>query len=56
VKPNAGLPVSVDGRTAYNVMPEEFSKDVLEMVKMGARVVGGCCGTTPEYISELVDV
>ena len=53
VKPNAGLPSSVDGRTVYDVSPEEFASDVAEMMKIGVRVVGGCCGTTPEYISAL---
>ncbi len=54
VKPNAGLPVSVEGKTLYDVSPADFADDVLKMVKMGACVVGGCCGTTPEYIAELV--
>ena len=53
VKPNAGLPSSVDGKTVYDVSPEEFAKDVSDMVKSGARIVGGCCGTTPEYIAAL---
>lgn len=56
VKPNAGLPSSVDGRTIYDVSPSEFAEDVLGMVKSGARIVGGCCGTTPEYIAELARV
>lgn len=54
VKPNAGLPSSVDGRTVYDVLPREFAEDVAKMMKKGVRVAGGCCGTTPEYISELV--
>lgn len=55
LKPNAGLPKSVCGKTVYDVMPEEFSKDSSELVKMGVRIAGGCCGTTPEYIKALVE-
>lgn len=54
LKPNAGLPKIVDGRTAYDVSAEEFSEDVRELVGKGVRVVGGCCGTTPEYIKTTV--
>ena len=53
VKPNAGLPASVDGKTVYDVLPEEFAEDVADMLRSGARVAGGCCGTTPEYIRAL---
>ncbi len=50
LKPNAGLPKRENGETVYDVLPEEFSEDILDAVKNGVRVVGGCCGTTPEYI------
>ncbi len=53
MKPNAGLPVCECGKTHYNVSPEEFSDVVAEAVSMGVSIVGGCCGTTPEYISNL---
>lgn len=53
VKPNAGMPVMVDGKTVYDVGAEEFCDDMLAMVKSGVRVVGGCCGTTPQYIDLL---
>lgn len=53
VKPNAGLPQVKDGKTVYDVTPSEFAEDVSAMVKKGVRVAGGCCGTTPEYISEV---
>ncbi|MBQ9069960.1 MAG: homocysteine S-methyltransferase family protein [Clostridia bacterium] len=54
-KPNAGLPEIKSGETVYNVSPEEFARDVVDMVRLGVRVVGGCCGTTPEYIKALSD-
>lgn len=54
VKPNAGLPRPEQGHTVFDVGPEEFTQVMEEMVGRGARVVGGCCGTTPEYIRELV--
>ena len=50
VKPNAGLPKSVDGRTVYDVLPDEFSDDVSGFIRSGVRIAGGCCGTTPDYI------
>ena len=53
-KPNAGLPCVEKGRTVYNVSPEEFADDVAEMLSIGVRAIGGCCGTTPEYIKRLV--
>ena len=51
VKPNAGLPKSENGRTVFTVAPDDFAKDVLELVKAGATFVGGCCGTTPAHIA-----
>ncbi|MBQ1388795.1 MAG: homocysteine S-methyltransferase family protein [Clostridia bacterium] len=55
VNPNAGLPKSVDGKTVYDVDAEEFSNIMAEIVKAGATIVGGCCGTTPEFIKRTVD-
>ena len=55
LKPNAGLPRSVDGKTVFDVTAEDFSDEVCELVKKGIRVVGGCCGTTPAYIKALTD-
>ncbi|MBO5059410.1 MAG: homocysteine S-methyltransferase family protein [Clostridia bacterium] len=54
LKPNAGLPKSVNGETVFDVTAEEFSEDAAAIVERGVRVVGGCCGTTPEYIKALV--
>ena len=48
VKPNAGLPDP--NSNTYDVTPQEFTSHILNLVKYGVRIVGGCCGTTPEYI------
>ena len=53
LKPNAGLPKSVNGQTIFDVTADEFSDEVADIIKKGVRVVGGCCGTTPEYIEAL---
>lgn len=50
IKPNAGLPKQKDGEVYYDVEPEEFASYIEEIVRHGASLVGGCCGTTPEYI------
>lgn len=55
LKPNAGLPRAVDGKTVFDVTVEEFCDDVAALMKKGVRAVGGCCGTTPEYIKRLVE-
>ena len=55
VKPNAGLPVVKDGKTEYDVPADTFAGLLSDMVKKGARAVGGCCGTTPEYICKLAE-
>ena len=55
LEPNAGLPKVVDGKTVYDVLPEEFSSDVSALIKKGVRIAGGCCGTTPDYIKALVE-
>lgn len=56
VKPNAGLPSVVDGKTVYDCSPEEFSEELLDMVKAGVRGVGGCCGTTPKHIEKVASL
>ncbi len=53
VNPNAGLPRSENGETVYDVGPDEFAEVMKQMLDMGVSVIGGCCGTTPEYISRL---
>ena len=54
LKPNAGLPKAVDGKTVYDVLPSEFAQEVSALVRSGVRIAGGCCGTTPEYIRATV--
>ena len=51
VKPNAGMPKVIDGRTIFTVGPEEFTQDVAALVEAGATIVGGCCGTSPPSIN-----
>ncbi len=53
LKPNAGLPEYVDGQTRYTVFPDEFAEDMNTALTRGVRILGGCCGTTPEHISAL---
>lgn len=50
VNPNAGLPRVVEGRNIYDVGPEKFAADMKEIAESGAWIIGGCCGTTPDYI------
>ena len=54
VKPNAGLPIEKDGNTYYDIDETQFAEQMLVFAKKGARMLGGCCGTTPAYISALV--
>ena len=51
VKPNAGLPKIEGGKTIFTVGPDEFAADVAALVKAGASIVGGCCGSTPAHIA-----
>lgn len=55
VMPNAGLPESIDGKTVYNVSPDEFASDMLEIAKIGVSYLGGCCGTTPAHIKKMIE-
>ncbi len=55
VNPNAGLPVVVDGKTAYNINEKQFAEYMNVMAQKGACILGGCCGTTPEYIKMMIE-
>ena len=55
VNPNAGLPRTENGKTVFDVDAERFSDIMVKIVEAGACLVGGCCGTTPEYIRRTVE-
>ena len=55
LNPNAGLPVQRDGKTVFDVGPEEFARMMQEMIPLGISVAGGCCGTTPAHIRALIE-
>jgi len=50
IKPNAGLPEFEDGKTVFNVTPEDFAAEMKGVAELGVSAIGGCCGTTPEFI------
>ena len=52
-QPNAGKPRLIEDRTVFDMAPEPFAKGIAECIEAGARIVGGCCGTTPEHIKAL---
>ena len=56
VNPNAGLPRSQDGKTVYDIDSDTFAREMKDIALMGAAVVGGCCGTTPEHIKKTVEL
>jgi methionine synthase I (cobalamin-dependent) len=53
IQPNAGQPVVEDGRTVYRQAPAAFAADGVRIRDAGASMIGGCCGTTPEFIRTL---
>ncbi len=53
IKANAGLPEIVEGRAVYRMTPDEFAAHLPALVEAGASFAGGCCGTSPEFISAL---
>ncbi|MBN1361527.1 MAG: bifunctional homocysteine S-methyltransferase/methylenetetrahydrofolate reductase [Sedimentisphaerales bacterium] len=54
VQPNAGMPRSVEGRQLYMCTPEYMAEYAKRFFEKGARIIGGCCGTTPDHIREIV--
>ncbi len=52
IMPNAGMPTIVNGETVFSSNPLDFSKTMSEIAKMGAHILGGCCGTTPEHLKQ----
>ncbi|MFX0145679.1 MAG: homocysteine S-methyltransferase family protein, partial [Candidatus Hodarchaeota archaeon] len=53
VKPNAGQPIVKGDKTYYEQPVQNFANDIREMIKYGAKIVGGCCGTSPNTIREI---
>ena len=53
-KPNAGMPfITETGEDVYDMDAERFARCIGDLIKAGAGIVGGCCGTTPEYIRDV---
>lgn len=55
VNPNAGLPKTENGKTVFDINADEFADIMCDIVKSGACIIGGCCGTTPEHIRKTVE-
>ncbi len=54
VQPNAGLPFMKGGKTCFPLSAEDFAKQTKVLAEMGSTLLGGCCGTTPDYIRALI--
>lgn len=52
-QPSAGLPFISEGQTVYPCLPEEMAEATAQFIQMGVRMVGGCCGTTPDHIAAI---
>jgi len=55
-KPNAGLPELIDGETVYHETPHEMASHIPELADAGAKIIGGCCGTTPDHIKKIREI
>ncbi|MDD5260374.1 MAG: homocysteine S-methyltransferase family protein [Methylacidiphilales bacterium] len=53
IQPNAGSPRTEDGRTVYDATPDQMARTALQLLGAGVRIVGGCCGTTPEHLAAI---
>ena len=56
VQPNAGIPAVENGKTVFKLSPDEFARFQLQTKNNGALLLGGCCGTTPEHISKMIQL
>jgi methionine synthase I (cobalamin-dependent) len=54
--PNAGIPKLIDNKTVFDVSPDRFASGIAECLAAGARLIGGCCGTSPAHIRALKDL
>jgi len=55
-QPNAGIPKLVEDKTVFDMDPEAFAKGIADCLQVGAKIVGGCCGTTPEHIRAVAEM
>jgi len=55
-QPNAGKPRLIDDKTVFEMSPGEFAAGIKQCVRAGAKLVGGCCGTTPEHIRSVAEM
>lgn len=56
-KPNAGLPhLDEDGNPTYDITPDQMAENVAAWIESGARIIGGCCGTTPEHLKAIANI
>jgi len=53
-EPNAGLPKLVKGKTVFDETHQDFARNLPDLMSAGANIIGGCCGTTPQHIAEIV--
>jgi 5-methyltetrahydrofolate--homocysteine methyltransferase len=56
IQANAGIPELIDGKTIFRESPEMMASFIPELIKAGANIIGGCCGTTPEHIRQIGEV
>lgn len=56
VRPNAGMPRLEDGKTVYDVTPDEFAQVMEQMLDIGVNIMGGCCGTDPSFTEKLAEL
>ena len=56
VQANAGLPKIENGFTTYDIIPEQYTNSIEKMIDKGVTIIGGCCGTTPEYIAKIKEL
>ncbi|MGC9364337.1 MAG: homocysteine S-methyltransferase family protein [Fidelibacterota bacterium] len=56
IQSNAGLPENRDGRLVYPETPERYAENIAEIRALGVEIIGGCCGTTPEYIRRIREI
>jgi 5-methyltetrahydrofolate--homocysteine methyltransferase len=55
-QPNAGLPANINGKMVYDITPDEFANYMRTMAEHGVKIIGGCCGTSPEFIKRVRSV